>query len=41
MVELLMTAITNEFDDVSTRSWILSALAKLSSCPSFVLGEDL
>lgn len=41
LVELLMTCITNEFEDNSTRSWILAALAKLSSAPSFSMGEEL
>lgn len=36
-----MTVITNEFEDSSARSWILSALAKLSSCPAFEMGEEL
>ncbi|KRX02553.1 Armadillo-type fold [Pseudocohnilembus persalinus] len=39
--EQLLTIITNEFEEAGTRSWILSALAKLSSTPSFDMGEEL
>jgi hypothetical protein len=35
--EKLLTAVSNDYDDPATRSWILSALAKLSSCDAFNL----
>ena len=40
-MEDLLTVITNEFEDVSTRGYILSALAKLSSCPGFGMADEL
>lgn len=37
----MLTVITNDFEDQKTRCWILSALAKLSSCNSFVMSDQL
>lgn len=40
LVEILLTTITNEFEDSSTRAWVLNALAKLSSCPAFEMNDQ-
>jgi hypothetical protein len=41
LTEILLNTITNEFEDISTRGWILSSLGKLSSCPGFELSEQV
>lgn len=39
IVTKLLSVITNDFEDESPRNWILNALAKLSSCPSFQMRD--
>lgn len=39
LAEILLNTITNEFENISTRGWILSSLGKISSCPSFELTD--
>lgn len=41
LAEVLLTVVTNEFEDQQTRAWILCALAKLQSCTAFEMGEQV
>lgn len=41
LAEILLNTITNEFENISSRGWILSSLGKLSSCPGFELTDQV
>lgn len=41
ITEVLLTVITNEFEDNSARNWILTSLAKISSCSAFEMSDQI
>lgn len=41
LVESLLECIVNQFENISTRGWVLNALAKLSSCSAFTMQEEV